>query len=477
MQIISKIREIAAQKKQSIALQFENRALTFGELMDQVDNLSHSLAENGILPGDRVAIVLPRSVEMIVAILGVIDSKATFVPIDPDNPQARIDAILQDCNPSLILHKSGQQFLGSNLNSSSSAYIIYTSGSTGKPKGVMVSHQALENYINWAIAELSFTGKGVPLFTSISFDHALTNIFPPLLSGDRIILLPSIAGGRYLAAALLSDVVLNNECYSYVKITPSLFSFLDRDQRAQLGCHTKLLVFGGEKLSPGLIADARRDNPDLPILNHYGPTEATVGCCVFKVPKTFKGSTVPIGKPIPQVNICIRRPDLTKANPTEVGELFIGGSALANGYWQRPDLTERAFLNINDDMFGGHICYRTGDLAYVNPNGDVELQGRIDDQIKILGNRIEPEEIIFHLNRFPDVESSTIFSYNHTTHIELIAAVSYTANKPSADAMRKYLQKHLPSAMIPTRYLLLEKIPLAPSGKIDLEALISMVRE
>jgi acyl-coenzyme A synthetase/AMP-(fatty) acid ligase len=116
-------------------------------------------------------------------------------------------------------------------------------------------------------------------------------------------------------------------------------------------------------------------------------------------------------------------------------------------------------------------------LACVNANGDVELHGRIDNQIKILGNRIEPEEITFHLNRFPDVKSSTIFSYNHTTHVELIAAVSYASNKPNVAAMRKYLQKYLPPAMIPARYLLLEKIPIAPSGKIDLEALISMVRE
>ncbi|GGB24114.1 hypothetical protein GCM10011511_55040 [Puia dinghuensis] len=450
--------------------------MTYEELMQKVDTFAATLRNKGIGSGDRVAIVLPRSFEMIVAILGVMAAEATFVPIDPDNPTSRIETILQDCQASLILREFDEEFLTTELKAPPSAYIIYTSGSTGKPKGVEVSHSALENYVHWAITELPFTGIGVPLFTSISFDHALTNIFPPLLSGDKIIVLPPIAGGRSLASNLLSSIT-NDGPYSYVKITPSLFGFLDRDQRAQLGCHTKLLIFGGEKLSPGLISDARRDNEDLAILNHYGPTEATVGCCVYKIPKQFANSIVPIGQPIAHVNTSIRRPDLSIANPLEDGELFISGSGLANGYWLRPDLTQKGFLNLNDYTFGDSIWYRTGDLACVNSEGNIELRGRIDNQIKILGNRIEPEEIIFHLNRFPDVKSSTIFCHKQTRHDELIAVVSYTDRKPNAEEIKRYLQDFLPSVMIPIRYLILEEIPITASGKIDLPRLSSMLAE
>jgi amino acid adenylation domain-containing protein len=483
MSIINDIRAVAAKSPSAIAMCCNNDRMTYEQFMQRVDGLAHALHQRHIGTGDRVAIALPRSFEMIIAICGVVAAGAVYVPLDLSNPPARLMTILEDCRALLLLgNEDGEQLAASaGINRfdpsdwpasafplaapvSDSAYIIYTSGSTGKPKGVEIGHAALENYVQWAMNELPFTGDGVPLFTSISFDHAVTNIFPPLLKGDTIMLLPDILGGRALATSLLSQ-----PRHSYVKITPSLFGFLDKEQRAQMGRQTNLIMFGGEKLPPSFIADVRRDNPALDVMNHYGPTETTVGCCVYHVPNNFSGANVPIGKPIPGVQTSIRRADLSIANPGEIGELFISGVALANGYWQRPELTAEAFVHLLGDEAR---WYRTGDNARITPGGDIEYLGRIDDQVKILGNRIEPAEIIMHLNSFNGIKQSAVFT---TGSNELVAAIAYSGNKPLAEDVRKYLQSLLPAAMVPARYVMLQELPVAASGKIDVAQLRFML--
>ncbi|HSH66286.1 MAG TPA: AMP-binding protein, partial [Bacteroidia bacterium] len=356
------------------------------------------------------------------------------------------------------------------------AYIIYTSGSTGTPKGVEISCEALENYVKWAVTELPFTGAGVPLFTSISFDHAITNIFPPLLMGEKIKLLGPIHGGRTLASVLLPDQSSEKK-YSYVKITPSLFSFLNKEQRAQLGCVTDLLMFGGEKLPPEFIKDARRDNPNLKIMNHYGPTEATVGCCVFQIPTTFSGTHVPIGKAIPGMETSIRRADFSIAEKGETGELYVSGISLAKGYWKKAALTQNVFLVPTANNDKAKRWYKTGDLVYEDTQGMINYLGRADDQLKILGNRIEPAEIIQQLNSFPQVKQATVFVNENSASVELIAALTFFSDKPTVEEIRKYLQNSLPAAMVPTRYLLLDEIPVAASGKMDIKKLAALLPE
>lgn len=483
MSIINDIRTVAAKHPSAVAMRLGNDRMTYEQFMQRVDGLAYSLHRQNIGTKDRVAIALPRSFEMIIAICGVLAAGAVYVPLDLSNPQARLMTILEDCKASLLLsNEDGEQLAASaginrfdpsdwpaslfpaDAPPGECAYIIYTSGSTGKPKGVEIGHAALENYVQWAINELPFTGDGVPLFTSISFDHAITNIFPPLLKGDTIILLPDILGGRALASSLLS-----HPRYSYVKITPSLFGFLDKEQRAQLGTQTNLIMFGGEKLPPSFIADVRRDNPALSVMNHYGPTETTVGCCVYQVPANFSGANVPIGKPIRGVHTSIRRTDLSIADAGEAGELFISGVALANGYWQRPDLTAGAFVHLPDDEAR---WYRTGDNARITTDGNIEYLGRLDDQIKILGNRIEPAEIVMHLNSFDGIKQSAVFT---TGSNELVAAIACSGSIPLAEDVRKYLQSLLPPAMVPARYVMLQELPLAASGKIDVMQLRSML--
>jgi amino acid adenylation domain-containing protein len=493
MAVIDEIRLVAKSKKNNVALQSaKGERLTYQQLMQRAEGLAATLRKGNFAPGERIVIALPRSVEMIIAILGVMAAGSTFIPMDPSHPSSRLISILEDSKPACILCEKEDEHLFvasgipcihpgkwlsrgtvSKTTSSAPAYIIYTSGSTGTPKGVVIGNTALENYINWALNALPFTGGGVPLFTSLSFDHALTNIFPPLLKGECIHLLASIEGGRTLASALLSE---RKQPYSYVKITPSLFCFLDKAQRAQLGNITHLLMFGGEKLISALLADARAERKELIILNHYGPTETTVGCCVFQVPLNFSGTIVPIGQPLPGVEVSIRGKDLKPVKDGETGELFVSGAALADEYWQQPQLTEKTFLKIQENA-KAQRWYRTGDQARMTKEGNIEYLGRTDDQIKILGTRIEPLEIIASLNAFPGVKQATVFTVEHASSVELIAALSFYENLPEPEAIRKFLRAQLPPVMIPSRYLILHELPVAASGKADVKQLRAQLSE
>jgi amino acid adenylation domain-containing protein len=488
MNIIDKLRLVAAKHKADIAIQSEDNIITYGSLIQRIDGLAAGLQDSNIGVGDCVAIALPRSFEMIIAIFGVLATGATYVPIDPSNPGQRILTILKDSGASLLLNHNEGEFLSATgiarydpsqwpteskpiiSEPGATAYIIYTSGSTGNPKGVEVGHPALENYLEWATSYLPFTGGGVPLFTSVSFDHVITCIFPPLLMGDKIVLLPSIEGGRLLASTLLAK-----SKYSFVKITPSLFEFLDKDQRAFLGANTDLLMFGGEKLQGSAITDARRDNTSLSILNHYGPTETTVGCCIYSVPLEFSGAVVPIGKPIPGVEFSVRLDDHMLASGEEDGKLYVAGKCLANGYWRQRELTETTFLNLPGNDMTEKRWYNTGDIVRRLFDDNLLYLGRADDQIKILGNRIEPAEIVRELNLFPNLRQSVVFAFEHATYIELIAALSFFGQRPDIEDIRRHLLMTLPSVMVPTRYLILDELPVTSHGKIDITRLRSMV--
>jgi amino acid adenylation domain-containing protein len=494
MPIINQLRTVAAAHPSRIALADTENEMSFGELVRRVNGLASALNERSCGPGTRVAIVLPRSFEMIVAMLGVMASGAAFLPLDPAHPPARLLSILEDAQPSLLLMRRETDFLSHNpiipvldpgewpedaqpvtASSNGDAYTIYTSGSTGQPKGVDVEHAALENYVRWAMEELPFKGGGVPLFTSISFDHALTNIFPPLLQGEKIILLPSIEGGRNLASALLDNKHAGRDLYSFVKIMPSLFGFLNPEQRAHLGRITHLLMFGGERLPPSFVHDARRDRPSLPIMNHYGPTEATIGCCVYRVPPHFKQPEVPVGQPIPGVKAKVMEPDKASMEKDDTGELLIGGLALAEGYWQKPELTAKAFITITAHDGAAERWYRTGDLVRKSGDGNLLYLGRIDRQIKILGNRIEPEEVTNCITSFPGVGQSAVFALERSGLTELLAAVVFQGDKADSGEIRKHLQAHLPPAMVPSRILVLDEMPLSESGKIDERKLATML--
>lgn len=482
--VISAIRQSAVRTPEAVALRGPDSVLTYRQMMRRVDGLAATLRERGVGPGHQVAVHLPRSPEMIIAMLGVLACGAAYVPLDPANPAARLQHILNDSGSVLLLSERNGQGLADAVGipclcpsdwrgespalpapHDGPAYLIYTSGSTGLPKGVLIEHSSLENYLAWALAELPFTGRGVPLLASISFDHSVTCCFPPLMKGEPLSLMPPLEGGRAMAKALL-----DGRRYSYVKITPSHARLLDLEQRAALGRCTDLLMFGGERVTADLIEQVRRDAPALPVMNHYGPTEATVGCCVYRVPSGPVEGVVPIGQPIPGVSAMVLRPDGVSAQPGETGELYIGGKALAQGYYRRPELTARAFVELAG--LGGR-WYRTGDVARLRGDGLIEYLGRADDQIKVLGHRIEPAEIEAALRRHKLVGEAAVVAREREDQIELIAAITAADVAPQEEALRAHLRLHLPAVMVPSRLLFFDRLPVTAGGKIDRQAILA----
>jgi amino acid adenylation domain-containing protein len=491
MNIIEAVRKIAVQNPEATALWSVENEMSYAELMHRVEGLADALRARRIGPGKVVAIYLERSPEMIIGILGTLTCGAAYLPLDPENPPQHSHVILEDCGPSLLLSGKEGASLGEPLGiecldpalwpvggspgrvpTDGPAYLVYTSGSTGKPKGVVIGHASLENYIAWVMAELPFHGGGVPLFSSISFDHSVTILFPPLMKGETVFLLPSIKRGRNLAENLLAG-----RHYSYVKITPSHFSLLNIDERARLGCSTDLVMFGGERLPPEFIGHVRRDNPALAVMNHYGPTETTVGCCVYRIPAGFAGVTVPIGQPIPGAITRICRPDLTFAEDGECGELLIGGKVLAEQYWSQPILTQQAFIELSDTDGVMRRWYRTGDLVRRLPDGDLEYLGRNDQQIKILGHRIEPAGIEQLLSSHPQVREAVVFSGDSSLGLSLVAAVRVSEPSVTEQDLKRYLQSRLPPAMLPARILLLQQLPVTTNGKLNRQRLLEMAAQ
>jgi amino acid adenylation domain-containing protein len=461
--------------------------VSFRELLSRVDGLAGALRAMGVGPGAWVAVYLERSAEMIIGLLGAMACGAGYVPLDPEHPAARQRHVLDDSRPAVLLGRADGDALtagGAALRlgpddwprtgppapapDEGPAYLMYTSGSTGKPKGAVIEHAALRNYLSWCVSALPFCGGGVPLFNSISFDHVVTAIFPPLLRGEPVVLLPPVRGGRALA-----DALLTGRRYSYVKLTPSHMRMLDLDQRAELGRSAGLVMLGGERVSGELVRHLRRDRPDLPVMNHYGPTEATVGCSVYSVPQGFEGESVPIGLPIPGLSLSVRREDTAPADDGEVGELYVGGVGLAREYWMRPDLTARAFVSLPDASGARIRHYRTGDLARRRADGLFEHLGRIDDQVKILGHRIEPMEIEAVLRAHPLVVDAAVLPVEGDAGLELAAAVVVRGEGVTENDLRRHVRAHLPGVMVPARVVSVPRLPVTASGKLDRTSILA----
>ena len=231
-------------------------------------------------------------------------------------------------------------------------------------------------------------------------------------------------------------------------------------------------MFGGERVSSEFIADVRRDAPQLAVMNHYGPTETTVGCCVYDVPRGFAAANVPIGTPIPGLYASVRRADGTQCDDGEEGELYIAGRGLAREYWRRPDLTARAFVRAPDGHGRQRRWYRSGDLAVEGPNGALEYLGRIDDQVKILGHRVEPMEVESVLRAHPGVLDVVVVASQRAGTVELVAAIVATEPAPSAEELRRFARARTPAAMVPSRVLFFEHLPTGPNGKVDRRAIL-----
>lgn len=480
----------------AVALVHDDREVTYQQLDNYSTNIAARLAQQSVTRGVSVALCVDRSIHAIAAMLGVFKVGAAFVPIDPLFPNERIAYMLEDAQAQVVLCDSHYahrfelpgittELLAADnvdhalvehstvdLAASDRAYIMYTSGSTGKPKGVPISHRALLNYCVADAEVYALTSKDRTLqFSTLSFDIAIEEIFPPLMVGSTVVIRPS---ERSDAQIELSNIVEKYDITALHLATGYWHEWVDLMNAASMrvAMSLRLMVVTGEKVSPEHYQRwlTLVDQPTL-WANAYGPTEATVSATVFIPDENWQGKALPIGKPILNYTAYILDEDRQHVASGDTGELFIGGPSLADGYLNRPDLTQKAFyVDPFSDVVGAQM-YRTGDLARWMDDGNIDYAGRIDHQIKVGSYRIEPGEIENAINELAAVNEVLVVADETDGKKKLLAYVAVGNNALSAADIVGQLQKNMPTYMIPSRYILLDVMPKTLNGKIDRKAL------
>ncbi len=449
----------ARRHPRTTAIRYGSTTLTYADLNTQADELAARLRALGVGPDVRVAICRQPSADLAVSIIAVAKAGGAYVPIDPDQPEERREYLLTDSGAAVLI--TDTDVISRNIpikaekSADDLAYVIYTSGSTGKPKGVAVQHRQVLNYLADVHERFDVQeGSSFALLQSLAFDFGMTVFYLSLMTGGTLHLLPSRISGPDLAAEMPH--------IDYLKLTPSHLAALAADVpdvRAILP--RRLLILGGEGSS---WAWARTLAAHVPVVNHYGPTEATVGVATYRIsPETEPtGPITPIGRPLGHARLYVLDRHLKPAPIGVAGELCIGGDRLAREYLGRPDLTAESFV---DSPYGR--LYRTGDLARWLNSGDLEFLGRNDLQVKIRGYRVELGEIDEALRHLPAIAHGVVDARAG----ELVAYLVAGAERPSVGELRRELGARLPEYMVPTRYVWLEELPLKGHGKVDRAAL------
>jgi amino acid adenylation domain-containing protein len=471
------------------ALVAAGHELSYAELDTRANQIADLLIEQGMGTGEVVGVALPRTPELVAAILGILKAGGAYLPLNPDHPAARAVTQLGTAGARLLISdRPLEGFAGTVLAVAADAlsgrpsasprragdpdglaYVLYTSGSTGVPKGVAVTHRNLVNYTRDMIDRLG-AGEGMHFgsVSAVSTDLGNTAIFPALAAGACLHLVPTEVATD---AAAFADYVAGRPL-DVLKVTPShLSSLLDTAATPAL-LPRRVLVLGGEALTWELAG--RVAVPGGPrVINHYGPTEATIGCCTFELAAGTRrpaGATVPIGRPITGDRAYVLDARLEPVPVGVPGELFIGGAGVARGYINAPDQTAERFL---DDPFRpGERVYRTGDLARRLPDGTIEFLGRVDEQVKIRGYRVEPAEVQAVLQSQPGVRQAAVVATGEGDGKRLVAYVA-GEEAPAPEALLATLGQALPAYMVPAAIVALPALPLTPNGKLDRAALPS----
>lgn len=485
--IIQLFEEQVKKTPNTIAVSFEKESLTYRQLNEKANKFANYLKNEGIKTQDVVAIMETHSLELVISILGILKVGGTYLPIDPSNPIERIKYIVEDSNSSMLItnfqleeHKEFscrwinvknldmRSFNGQNLKEKSNAedlvYIIYTSGSTGKPKGVMIENRGLVNYICWATKMyLKDKEEVVPLYSSIAFDLTVTSIFAPLVSGNQIIIYEKKEN-----EFILFKILEENKA-TVIKVTPAHLTLLkDLDNTKS---KVKRFIVGGDDLKVTLARDIYKSfDKKVEIFNEYGPTETVVGCMIHKYDfEKNNDLSVPIGYPADNVQVYILDKDYNIVPDGTVGELFISGDGVARGYINNEPLTSSKF--INNPFTKGKRMYRTGDLARYLKNGLIEYIGRVDNQVKLRGFRIEVGEIEEYLMKNEKVKDAVVVYRENTSGNYGLDAFIVTREEMEPSEVKQWLLKFLPPYMIPANFIFLDNLPLTTNGKIDYKAL------
>jgi amino acid adenylation domain-containing protein len=492
--LIERVDSHVRERPEALAVCDGEQWLSYRALWRESATCARRLRELGVGVEDVVGVCLPRTARLPVAILAILRAGGAFMPMDPRNPAGRNVHLLTTMGARALIADQGTaaEWDGPVLGVAWSgdgtglagdledvprvpvarealAYVIHTSGSTGAPKGVMVSHRGLTNYLRWATTAYGLAPGGmVPLHTSPAFDLAITSLLGPLYAGAALHVLPDTAGPLAVAEHLADR-------YRMVKGTPShLLALLDAADSAWSGGAPHVLVFGGENWPTEHARRWRARVPDALLINEYGPTETVVGSTAFTVTGPLPGALVPVGRPVDNTRAYVVDADLRNVPAGVTGELVLGGAGVARGYRGAPALTAERFVPDPFDPVGGGRLYRTGDLARWNEEGDLELTGRADDQIKILGYRVEPGEVEGCLARCPGVRHAAVIGDRKVDGNRLVAFLvpDATAAAMLPEAARVWLSRWLPPYMVPDQFVLLDRMPMTGSGKLDRSALV-----
>ncbi len=460
---------------EKVAVSFNNEEFTYGELTENINQFANFLEkEHALHKGDFIGVKLENTHWMLVTILGIFKAGGVYVPLPPNLPKDRIDFIENDSDVKVSIdHKILVDFIDkkdtflnvykSNIELSDLVYVIYTSGSTGMPKGTLIKQGALMNYLRWCesyylknLEEISFG-----LFTPISFDLTITSLFLPLFVGGKLTIFDSKESVEYnLKSYLESDITC-------IKLTPAHIGIIREIDI--VSSNLKIAILGGEALYKNQVELLWDLQPELKIYNEYGPTEATVGCVVSQVVKNQK---VTIGKPIANTNVYVVNEQGMIQPKGVLGELLINGVGLAEGYLNKPDLTDQKF--IPNPFIEGTRVYKTGDLVKWLDNGTISYVSRKDDQVKIQGHRIELGEIEYYLGEKAEVEEVVVSVFEKDQNKDLVAYV--VLNTPQfSNNLRDYLLEYLPVYAIPTFFVEMDTLPLTINGKVNRDQLPSPV--
>ena len=432
MNVVDLFEQQVEKSPDAVALRYQGKTRSYAQLNAQANQLANYLSRRGVGPGKIAALLLDRSPEVVVAILGVLKAGAAYLPIDTGLPIKRVAWMLEETRAPVILTSQkytdrlpesrpetvfldldwddilteSAHYLDTTIQMEDLAYIIYTSGSTGKPKGAMVRHSNLLNYISWA-KEFYLRGDQLdfPLFSSLSFDLTVTSIFVPMVSGGSIVIYPEDE-----ASGLTVLDVFEDNLVDIVKLTPAHLALIK--QVNPESTRIRKMIVGGEDFKRSLALQVSElFNHQVEIYNEYGPTEATVGCMIHRFdPEQDQAPSVPIGGPINNTQIYVLDQQLNPVPTGLAGEMCIGGASVAKGYLHREDLTAEKF--IANPFKTGERLYRTGDLARWTEDGRMQFLGRADHQVKLQGYRVELGEIESSLLDHPAVESAVVTVLN-----------------------------------------------------------------
>ncbi|HEU0252126.1 MAG TPA: amino acid adenylation domain-containing protein, partial [Pyrinomonadaceae bacterium] len=496
LSVLDLFEQQAARTPEAIAVVCDGAKLTYAELNCRANQLAHHLLKLGVGPEQLVGVCVERSVELVVALLGVLKAGAAYVPLDPAYPRERLAFIVDDARVRVIvaqekvignLPEHGAEVVcvddrialepttnpTNQATADNTAYVIYTSGSTGQPKGVSITHRNILRLFDGTKDYFNFDERDVwTLFHSYAFDFSVWELWGALLYGGKLIVVP------YLVSRSPEDFyqLLCDEGVTVLNQTPSAFrQLIEVDRREAAGLSLRLVIFGGEALELNSLKPwfDRHGDERPQLVNMYGITETTVHVTYRPLQIADVGNHSVIGRALPDLNLYVLD-ERQRLLPVGVaGELYVGGAGLGRGYLKRPELTAERFIPDPFSNRDGARLYKTGDLARLRPNGELDYLGRTDDQVKIRGFRIELGEIDAALRQHSAVRDVVVHApRDESGEIRLVAYV-VTDLEPSiaAGELRGHLKEKLPAHMVPQGFVVMDKLPVGPTGKIDRRAL------